>query len=81
MTGARLYDGVLGATPPGLPHRFKQDAIRKEVIRSALRITPGQTDFGSLRCSVLPAETQDFAGFRMHVIVVSSETEIEIVAK
>jgi hypothetical protein len=78
MTRARPYDGVLGAIPPGLPDQFRQEV--------AATHHPWSTDFGSsrsqvLRCSVLPAEAQELAGFRMHVIVVCSETEIEIVAK
>ena len=39
---ARPYDGVLGAIPPSLPDRFKQDAIRK-----GLRIASGQPISGA----------------------------------
>src|SRR6516225_3963674 len=85
MTRARPYDGV--SAQSRLAHPISSNRMQFGRRWSGRGCAPPLvTDFGSswsevLRCSVLPAEAQELAGFRMHVIVVCAETEIEIVAK
>ena len=54
IPGTRPYYGVPGAIPPGPADSAKQDAIRREAMRSRMPISPGQIGQG-------PGDAQAFA--------------------